>query len=134
MNANSFPGDPSEKRAILPGCVPLIFLFLRMFWFTILSLLIVVLYGRHAGWSAPQQWSDGFFIAALAQVMTAGVSLLGTQGEAYHAASVRYLADGNINETLQRLLLDTFRMKRFAIGTFIGSLLTALISMGLLWV
>jgi hypothetical protein len=134
MHANSSPGNPSEKRAILAVCAALIFRLLRLFWFTALSLLMVVLYGLRAGWSAPHQWSDGFCIAALVQVMIAGISLLGTPGEAYYAASARYVPNGNINETFQRLLLDTLHMKKFGMRAFMGALLTFLISAVLLWV
>jgi hypothetical protein len=134
MNNDSSHGNRSEKRAILPGCARLIFRLLRMCWFTALSLLIVVLYGLHAGWSAPRQWSDGVCIAALIQVMIAILSLLGTPGEAYYAASVRYVPSGNINETFQQLLLDSLHMKSFGIRAIIGALLTFLISAVLLWV
>jgi hypothetical protein len=133
MNNNSSHGNRSEKRAILPLCAALIFRMLLMFWFTALSLLIVVLYGLRAGWSAPRQWSDGFCIAALIQVMIALISLMGTPGEAYYAASVRYVPNGSINETFQHLLLDILHMKKFGVRAFVGGLLTFLISAVLLW-
>jgi len=134
MNTDSSQGNHSEKRAVLLVCAALIFRLLRIFWFTALSLLIVILYGLRAGWSAPQQWSDAFCIAALIQVMIAGISLLGTPGEAYYAAPARYVPNGNINETFQHLLLDTLHMKRFGMRAFMGALLAFLISAVLLWV
>jgi len=130
MNADSSNNNLSKKRAVLPVCAALI----RMFWFTALSLLLVVLYGLRAGWSAPRQWSDGFCIAALVQVMIALISLLGTPGESYYASSVRYVCDGDINETLQHLLLDTLHMEKFGIRAIIGALLAFLISAIMLWV
>ena len=134
MNTDSSDDNRSEKRAFLPVCTALIFRLLRVLWFNALSLLVVVLYGLHAGWSTPRQWSDGFCFAAFIQVMIAGTSLLGTPGESYYAASVRYVPGGSINDTLQHLLSDTPHMKKFGIKALIGALLAFLISAVLLWV
>jgi hypothetical protein len=134
MDGDPSSGNPSKNRALLPGCAALIFLLLRLFWFAGLSLLLVVLYGLRAGWSAPRQWSDGFCIAALIQVFIAGVSLLGTPGESYFAASVRYVPEGDINDTFQHLLLDTLRMKKFGMRAVVGGLLSFLVSAVLLWI
>jgi hypothetical protein len=128
MNADSSPGNPSEKRAILPGWAALIFRLLRMFWLTALALLLVVLYGLRAGWSAPRQWSDGFFIAGCIQVMIAAISLMSPPGEALDASSLRYVANSNVSDTRQQLILDTLRRKKFGLGAGIGGLLTMLIA------
>ncbi len=128
MNAN-----PSEKRAILPGCAALIFHLVRMFWLTALALLMVVLYGLRAGWSAPQQWSDGFFTAAMAQVVIAAAMLLAPAGEALDASSVRYVANADVTENRYQLILDSLRRQKFGMRAFIGALLTVLISAVLLW-
>jgi hypothetical protein len=134
MNADSSPGNPSEKRAILSGCPALIFHLLRMFWFTALALLIVVGYGLRAGWSTPKQWSDGFFFSAVAQLLIAVVTLMAPPGEALDASSVRYVTNGNIAETRSELILDTLRRKKFGIRAFIGFLLTILIAAVCLWI
>lgn len=134
MNADSSRGNRSEKRAILPGSAVLIFHLLRMFWFTALALLIVVLYGLRAGWSAPWQWSDGFSIAAAAQVMIGAITMLAPAGEALDASSLRYVAKGDITETRQQLIVDTLRRKKFGVRVFIGAFLTILISAVFLWV
>jgi hypothetical protein len=134
MNADSSPGNQSEKRAILPGCTAMILQLLRMFWLTVLALLMVVLYGLRAGWSVPQQWSDGFFIAAFAQWIIAAIMMLGTPGEALDAASLRYVANSDITETRLQLFLDTLRKRKFGIRAGIGGLLTILIAAVLLWV
>ena len=70
-----------------------------MFWLTELALLIVVLYGLRAGWSTPRQWSDGLFFGAAIQIMVAGITLLGSRGEAMDASSQRYVDHGNTTDT-----------------------------------
>jgi len=47
---------------------------------------------------------------------------------------VRYVRGGDINETLQHLLLDTLHMEKFGIRAIIGALLAFLISAIMLWV
>jgi hypothetical protein len=134
MNTDSSHDNRSGKRAILPVCAAFIFRLLRMFWFTAVSIVIVVLYGLRAGWSTPRQWSDEFFIAAVIQGLAAGISLLGPQGEAYYAASARYVPKGSVNETFQLLLREPLHMKKFGIRALIGALFVLLISAVLLWV
>ena len=128
MNADSSPGNSVEKRAIPPGCAALVLKVFRMFWFTAVILLLVVLYGLYAGWSAPRQWSDGFFLAAAAQVMFAGISMLGSSRDPSYAAEVRYVADGNITETHKQLVIDLLRRETFAVRAFAGGVLTILIA------
>jgi hypothetical protein len=128
MNADSSPDNPSEKRKILPGYIVWIFHLLRMFWLTELVLLIVVLYGLGVGWSTPRQWSDGVFFGAMAQIMFAGVTILGSRGEALDASSLRYVDHGNITETFRLLSLEALRKKKFGLIAFLGGLLTMLIA------
>ena len=59
---------------------------------------------------------------------------MGTPGESFYAASVRYVPKGNIDESLKYMLQDIWLMKKFAIRAFIGGLLAFLISAILLWV
>ncbi len=134
MDADSSPGNPSQKRAVRPGFAARFFNLLRMFWVFALALLLVVLFGLRAGWSAPRQWSDGFFIAAFAQVIIAAVSLLGTRGEAFDASWVRYVDKGSVNDTRYELWLDALRKRRFGLTAFLGALLTFLIAALVLWV
>jgi hypothetical protein len=134
MNADSSPDNPSGKRRILPGCAVWIFQLLRMFWLTGLALLIVVLYGLRMGWSTPRQWSDGLFLGAAAQIMVAGVMILGSKGEALDASSVRYVDQGNVNETYSQLVIDKLRRMKFGLIAFLGGLLTMLMAGLVLWV
>jgi hypothetical protein len=128
MNTDSYPGNPSAKRAILSGCAVWIFHLLRMFWLTELALLLVVLYGLHAGWSTPRQWSDGLFISAFAQIVVASATMYGTRGEALDASYVRYVNHGNITETHNQLVLDALHRMKFGLRAFLGGLLTMLIA------
>jgi hypothetical protein len=134
MNADSSPDNPSGKRKILPGCVVWIFHLLRMFWLTELVLLIVGLYGLRVDWSTPRQWSDGLFFGAVAQIMVAGITLLGSRGEALDASSTRYVDHGNITETFHLLSLESLRKKKFGVIAFLGGMLTMLIAGFALWV
>ena len=134
MNADSSPDNPSGKRKTLPGCAVWIFQLLRMFLFTELVLLIVVLYGLCVGWSTPRQWSDGLFFGASVQIMVAGITLLGSRGEAMDASSTRYVDHGNITDTFRLLSSESLRKKRFGVIAFLGGLLTMLLSGFALWV
>ena len=134
MSADSSPDNPSGKRITQPGCVVWIFHLLRMFWLTELVLLIVVLYGLCVGWSTPRQWSDGLFFGASAQIMVAGIMLLGSRGEALDASSTRYVDHGNITETFRLLSSESLRKKKFGVMAFLGGLLTMLIAGFALWV
>lgn len=133
MNADSTSDNPSGKRQILPGCAVWIFYLLRMFWLTELALLIVVLYGLHASWSTPRQWSDGLFFGAVAQIMVAGITMLGSSGNALDASSMRYVDHGNVTETFRLLSLESLRKKKFGVVAFLGGLLTMLIAGFVLW-
>ena len=128
MRATPSPGNPSEKRAKLASWATLIFQLLRLFWVTELILLLVVLYGLYAGWSVPRQWSDAFFYAAAAQIIIAGIPLLGSTGEVSSAAEVRYVAKGDVSETRQQLAQVAMGKLTFSLRVFIGSLLTILIA------
>ena len=134
MNADSSSDNPSGKRKILPGCVVWIFHLLRMFWLTELALLIVFLYGLRGGWSTPRQWSDGLFFGAIAQILVAGIIMLGSRGEALDASSTRYVDHGNVTETFQMLALESLRQKKFGVIAFLGGVLTMLIAGVVLWV
>ncbi len=136
MNADYSSGNPSGKRAALPGCAAWFFHQLRVFWITELALLIVVLYGLRAGWSwtAPRQWSDGFFLAGAIQVVIAAVTILAPTGEALDASTVRYVSKGDVSDTRHELFLDTLRRKKFGLRVFLGALLTMLIAEAVLWV
>ena len=134
MNADSSSDNPSGKRKTLPGCVVWIFHLLRMFWLTELVLLIVVLDGLRVGWSTPHQWSDGLFLGAAAQIMVAGVTMLGSRGEALDASSMRYVDHGDTKETFRQLSLDSLRRRKFGLIAFLGGLLTMLIAGFVIWV
>ncbi len=136
MNVNSSAGNPSAKRAFVPGCATWFFHQLRVFWITELALLLVVLYGLRAGWSlsAPRQWSDAFFLAGAIQVVIAAVTILAPTGEALDASTVRYVSEGNVSDTRHQLVLDTLRRKKFGLRVFLGALLTMLIAEAVLWV
>jgi len=128
MNARSSPGNSSGKRAILPGFAVQIFRLLRMFWLTELALLLVVLYGLYAGWSAPRQWSDGLFFAAAVQVMIAGIITVGSARDPTDAFSVRHIANANIADTRHELIVNMLRQRSFGLRAFAGGVLTILIA------
>ncbi len=134
MDADSSSDNPSGKRKILPGCAVWIFQLLRLFWLTELVLLIVVLGGLRAGWSTPRQWSDALFFGAVAQLMVAGVMILGSKGEALDASSVRYVDHGNVTETFLLLSYESLRRKKYGLIAFLGGVLTMLIAGIVLWV
>jgi len=134
MKADSSPGNPSEKRAILPGCAALIFHLLRMFWVTGLALLLVVVYGLYAGWSEPKQWSNAFFYAAIAQIFIAAIAMSGLSEEMSAASEVRYIAKGNVSDTRNQLFQMDMGKMTFSLRVFIGGLLTILIAAVCLWV
>ena len=134
MNTDTSPDNPSGERKILPGCVAWVFQLLRMFWLTELALLIVGLYGLRAGWSTPRQWSDGLFFGAAIQLMIAGVTILGSRGEALDSSSLRYVDHGNVAETFGLLAFDALRKRRFGVIAFLGGLLTMLIAGLVIWV
>ena len=131
MNADSSSGNPSGKRASPPGWAASIFQLLRLFWLTVLAWLIVVLYGLNAGWSTHPQWSNGFFIAAFAQVIIAA-SMVIQPGEDFSSFTVRYVANGDIDQTRRQMVLESLRKQKFGVRAFIGALLTGLISAGFL--
>jgi|WetSurMetagenome_2_1015567.scaffolds.fasta_scaffold257003_2 hypothetical protein len=133
MNADSSPVHPSGKRASLPGWFTRIFHLLSLFWVTEVALLIVVAYGLRAGWSTAQQWSDGFFLAAAAQVIVAAVGLLAPAGDALDASGLRYVNHADITDTRYQLVLGTLRRKKFGVRALIGTVLTGLISGVCLW-
>ena len=128
MNAVPPSKNSSAKPARRTSCARLVFQLLRMFWLTELALLLVVLYGLRAGWSAPQQWSDGFFIAAALQVVIAGITMVGSSRETEDASWVRYVVNSNITETRQQLVLSMMRKETFGLRAFLGGLLTVLIA------
>ncbi len=134
MNTDPSPGNPSGKRKILPGCVVWIFQLMRMFWLAELTLLIVVLYGLRAGWSTPRLWSNGLFFGAIAQILVAGITIMGSTGEAVDASTMRYVDHGNIMDTFRLLSLDALRKKRFGVIAFLGGVLTMLMAGLELWV
>jgi len=127
MQANSSPRNPPKKRSRLARYALWLFQLLLMFWLTILALLIVVGYGLRAGWSTPGQWSDGFFIAAIAQVLIAAASM-GQQGEAFYASSVRYVSGGNYDHARDHLFSESSRLRKFGVRAVIGAVLTVLVS------
>ena len=134
MNATPSSGNPFEKRAKLTNSATLLFQLLRMFWVTELALLLVVLYGLYAGWSAPKQWSDAIFYAAVAQMFIAGIPLMHTTAETSSAAQVRYIAKGDVTETRYQLARASARKMSFSIRVFIGGLLTILIAAVVTWI
>lgn len=135
MNADFSPDNPSPQRTtLLPGWAVWIFRLLRTFWLTGLVLLIVVVYGLYTGWSTPRQWSDGLFFGAAAQMMVAGITILGSRGEELDASSARYLDRGNVTETFRTLASDALRRKRFGAIAFLGGALTMLIAAIVIWV
>ena len=132
MNVDTSLSNPLEKRTILPGCVAIGLHFLGMFWLTELALLMVVLYGLYAGWSAPQQWSDGFFVVATALVI-GGLPMVAPSREALDAYAVRYIANGNTDETRRQLFLESLHNRNFGIRAFLGGMLAMLIAVLVLW-
>ncbi len=128
MNADSTPGNPSGKRAVLPGLAASIFHLLRMFWLFELAMLLLAVYGMRAGWSAPKQWSDGFFLAGCIQVVVAAVSTMATPRDALDAATLRWVPGSDVSDTRYDLLLRSLRIKNFGLRAFIGSVLTFLMA------
>ncbi len=128
MNADSSPGNSSKMHTSIPGVAVWIFRLLRTFWLTELALLLVALYGLQAGWSIKRQWSDGFFVAALAQIIIAGMTILGSPQELSGASYVRYIANSSISDTFHELLSISLHKQRFGVRAFIGALITLLIS------
>lgn len=134
MNTTPSAGNPSKKRAKLAIFFTLLFQLLRMFWVTVLALLFVVLYGLYLGWIEPKQWSDSFFYAAIAQILIASISVMGSTGEYSAASEVRYIAKGDVSHTRDELVEVAMNKMTFSMKVFIGSLLTFLISALVIWV
>ncbi len=135
MKTDLSPANSHQKRAILPALGRLIFRLLRMFWFTELLLLGVLLYGLYAGWTTKRQWSDAYFLAAAAQFVSAGIAVYGGTGQTIADASiVRYVPDGDVSTTNQQLILDYLRKMKFGVRLVIGGVLTVLVSGLCLWV
>lgn len=128
MNVNIPPSDPTPKRVGLPGFAGMLFRLLLRYWVTVLSLLGVTIYGLVAGWSTLDQWGEGLFYSAVAQIMFAGLVFVGSQRETQDSAYVRYVADGSVNDTLQQLVTDTLRKETTGLRVFLGGLLTLLIT------
>lgn len=128
MNANSPHSDPSAMRAGRPRFARVLVRLLGMFWINLLSLLGAVIYGLIAGWSTLDQWGEGLFFAAMIQIMFAGLVFVGSQRETEDSAYVRYVADGNVNDTRQQLVSDTLRKETSATRVFLGGMFTLLIT------
>jgi hypothetical protein len=130
MDTNSSPDkNLPSRRVSLPTFARRIFRLLRMFWLVELILLLVALYGLYVGWSTPRQWSDGYFFAAAAQFLIAGISVVGGPAQTdTDAAYVRYVVDGDISETRNQLFMDFLHKMNFGVRALIGGLLTLLIS------
>lgn len=120
---NSFP-PPSQKS----GHVGPAFKILRMFWLTEATLILVVIYGLYSGWSTPRQWSDGLFLAAAAQLLIGGISILGSSRDYSYAFLARYVAKGDVTETQKQLGVEMLRQQSFGKSAFLGGLLTLLIA------
>lgn len=134
MKPDPSNADLSQKRAVLPRLVVSLFRVLRLFWFTELLLLGVLLYGLYAGWSARRQWSDAYFLAAAAQFVSAGIAVYGGTGQTIaDSSTVRYVNDGDLAATNRELILDYLRKMKFGVRLVIGGLLTLLVSGLFLW-
>jgi len=128
MNANPAPESSSKERAISPGWAGRIFKFLRTSWLTGLVLLGVVAFGLWKGFSTQRQWSDALFLAGVAQILIAWLSVLDFTGETSDASTVRYIPRSDIGETRQQLILNSLRRHTFATATFVGGLLSMLLA------
>lgn len=134
MKIDSSTDNFSLKRIIRPGLGRQVVRVLRMFWLTELTLLLMVLYGLHVGWSTTRQWSDGYFYAAAAQFLIAGITVIGGTAQTdTDAAYVRYVANGDISDTRKQLFMDFLRKMNFGVRAVIGGFITLLIAGLFLW-
>lgn len=133
MPPASSPADPPEKHARLPGCAASLLQLLRLFWVTALALPLVGLYGLYARWSAPRQWSDAFFYAAVAHMFIAAMTIEGALREISAASDVRYIARSDVAEARHQLAEIASRREMFSLRVFIGGLLTLLLALLINW-
>lgn len=134
MKIDSPIDNLSQKRTIRVGLGRWIFRVLRNFWLTELILLLVAFYGLYVGWSTQRQWSDGYFYAAAAQFLIAGIAVIGGTAQTdTDAAFVRYVANGDMSETRKQLFMDFLHKMNVGVRAVIGGLITMLISGLFLW-
>lgn len=130
MNANPPADITSKKPSFLARCAAFILHLLRLFWPTVLALLLVVIYGLRSGWSTPRQWSDGLFIAAVLLIMIGGITILGSSSlrAIDDAATARYIVGADVHETRLQIIMDYTNKRAFGLRAFIGALFITLIA------
>lgn len=105
-----------------------LFHILRMFWLAALAVLLACLFGWRAGWSSASQWSDGLFIAGLAQLIAGGASMMGSPLDTSGSLWMRYMARGNTAETRQQFFSDMLQKQTFGMQAFAGAIITILLA------
>lgn len=128
MNTEPSVSNTPHPPGLKSGRVGLAFQILRMFWLTEATLILVVIYGLYSGWSTARQWSDGLFLAAAAQLIIGGISILGSSRDYSYAFLARYVAKGDVTENQKQLGAEMLRQQSFGKRAFLGGLLTLLIA------
>lgn len=130
MSAHPSAEITPKKPSLLARSAVSIFHLLRLFWLTLLVLLIVLIYGLRAGWSTPRQWSDGLFIAAVIQIVIGAISAMGSSSTMAlsDSATARYVIGADVHETRLQVMRDYARKATFGLRAFAGALFITLLA------